>query len=162
MKKKYYTFLFTFLLVLINSCAGYEPIFSSTNLKFKISTNLVEGNKILGNKIFSKLYNASFTKEQEENIKERDVFIKVLRNKSETSKDSAVKVLEYKITLNADIIIKDFNSKNTLINQTFISSLNYKVQDQYSETLNLENQTNQNLINKIYQELLIKLSENIQ
>ena len=74
MKKKYYTFLFTFLLVLINSCAGYEPIFSSTNLKFKISTNLVEGNKILGNKIFSKLYNASVTKEQEENIKELDVF----------------------------------------------------------------------------------------
>ena len=52
MKKKYYTFLFTFLLVLINSCAGYEPIFSSTNLKFKISTNLVEGNKILENKHF--------------------------------------------------------------------------------------------------------------
>ena len=86
----------------------------------------------------------------------------MLRNKSETSKDSAGKVLEYKITLNAEIIIKDFNSKNTLINQTFISSLNYKVQDQYSETLNLENQTNQNLINKIYQELLIKLSEKIQ
>jgi len=162
MKKKYYIILSILLLTFITSCVGYEPIFSSTNLKFKISKHLIEGDKILGNKIYSKLYNASITEKQDQDIKELDIFIKVLKNKNETSKDSSGKILEYKITLNTVILVKDFRTKNTLLNQIFISSLTYKVQNQYSKTLDLENQTNQNLIDKTYQELLIKLSEKIQ
>ena len=42
-----------------------------------------------------------------------------------------------------------------------LSSSSYKVQDQHSETIKLENRTIENLINKTYQDLLIKLSENI-
>ena len=37
----------------------------------------------------------------------------------------------------------------------------YKVQDQHSETVKLENQTIENLINTTCQDLLIKLSENL-
>ena len=47
------------------------------------------------------------------------------------------------------------------LNQTFIYSSTYKVQNQYSATIKLEQQTTENLINKTYQEILIKLSQNI-
>ena len=48
-----------------------------------------------------------------------------------------------------------------ILNQTFIYSSTYKVQNQYSATIKLEQQTTENLINKTYQEILIKLSQNI-
>ena len=35
----------------------------------------------------------------------------------------------------------------------------YKVQDRYAETLNLENKTLENLVNKTFQDLLIAMSE---
>ena len=52
--------LFTFLLFL-NSCVGYEPIFSSTNLQFKIVDYSIKGNKVLGKQIrlrFFKVFTA--------------------------------------------------------------------------------------------------------
>ena len=50
---------------------------------------------------------------------------------------------------------------NEILNENFSLSSIYKAQDQYSETIKLENQTTQNLINNTYQNLLIKLSENL-
>ena len=38
------------LLICANSCAGYKPIFDSTNIQFKIINHSIEGNKNLGNK----------------------------------------------------------------------------------------------------------------
>ena len=51
--------------------------------------------------------------------------------------------------------------KDKILNQVFISSLTYKVQNKYSDTINLENKSIENLIDKTYQELLIKLSQSI-
>ena len=52
MKKTIY-FIFSFvLLILINECTGYKPIFSSSNLQFKIADYTIEGNKVLGKKIY--------------------------------------------------------------------------------------------------------------
>ena len=53
-------------------------------------------------------------------------------------------------------------TKDEVLNQSFTSSLTYKVQDQYSDTLKLENQTIENLTNNIYNKLLIQLSEKLQ
>ena len=41
------------------------------------------------------------------------------------------------------------------------SSLNYKVQKQYSDTLNLENRSIENLVSNIYQKILLVLSQKI-
>jgi len=57
--------------------------------------------------------------------------------------------------------VVDYLTDEQILNQTFNSSITYKVQDQYSETIKLENRSMENLINKIYEELLIRLSENI-
>ena len=71
------------------------------------------------------------------------------------------KILEYNINLNTQVIVKDYLTNDELLNHNFTSSLSYKVQDQYSETKKFENISIDNLINKTYQDLLIKLTENI-
>ena len=159
MKKITYLIFTIAFLILVSGCSGYKPIFAAKNLQFKISEYSIEGNKILGNKIYSKLYRLS--NKDDQNVKNIDLLIKVSKDKEATSKDSAGKILEYKITLNTEVQVTDSITNDKILNEIFISSINYKVQSQYSDTVNLENTSIENLINKIYQELLIKFSENI-
>ena len=149
------------LLIFINGCAGYEPIFGSTNLQFKIADYSIEGNKILGNKIYSKLYNLSQSKKDDKNLRNVDLVIKVSKDKNATAKSSDGQILEYKITLNTDVKVADFITKDKILNQIFTSSLTYKVQDNYSDTVNLENRSIEDLLNKTYQELVVRLAQNI-
>ena len=153
-------FLFI-LLIFINGCAGYQPIFGSTNLQFEIADYSIEGNKILGNKIYSKLYSLSKSKKDDQNLRNVDLIIKVSKDQNATVKDSAGKILEYKITLSTDIKVTDFLTKDKILDQIFISSLTYKVQNKYSDTVNLENKSTENLLNKTYQELVTKLAQNL-
>ena len=161
MKKIAHPILLFILLIFINGCVGYEPIFSSKNLQFKIVDFSIEDNKTLGNKIYSKLYNLSKSTKDDQNVRDIDLLIKVSKEKIATTKDSAGKILEYKITLNTKVEIKDFVNSDKILEETFIATLTYKVQNQYSDTVDLENRTIEDLINKIYQKLLIKLSQNI-
>ena len=153
-------FLFI-LLIFINGCAGYQPIFGSTNLQFEIADYSIEGNKILGNKIYSKLYSLSKSKKDDQNLRRVDLVIKVSKDKNVTTKDSAGKILQYKITLNTDIKVTDFITKDKILNQIFVSSLTYKVQDKYSDTVDLENRSIEDLLNKTYQELVTRLAQNL-
>ena len=161
MKKIAYPIFSFVLLIFINGCTGYEPIFSSKNLQFKIADFSIEGDKILGNKIYSKLYSISKSTKNDQNVRNIDLLINISKDKSVTSKDSAGKILEYKITLNSEIQIIDVISKEKILNQIFVSSLTYKIQDNYSDTINLEKQTITNLLDKTYQEILVRLSQNI-
>ena len=161
MKKIIYPIFSFILLLFINGCAGYEPIFGSTNLQFEIADYSIEGNKILGNKIYSKLYSLSKSKKDDQNLRRVDLVIKVSKDKNATTKDSAGKILQYKITLNTDIKVTDFITKDKILNQIFVSSLAYKVQDKYSDTVDLENRSIEDLLNKTYQELVTRLTQNL-
>ena len=161
MKKIPYLVLSFILLIFISGCTGYKPIFGTTNLQFEIANHSIEGNKILGNKIYSKLYGLSKSKKDNQNIRSIDLVINVSKNKNATTKDSAGKILEYKITLNTEVNVTDFLTKDKILNQTFVSSITYKVQDIYSDTVNSENKSIENLLNKTYQELVIRLAQNI-
>ncbi|RUA17799.1 MAG: hypothetical protein DSY30_00880 [Alphaproteobacteria bacterium] len=161
MKKVIYPIFSFILLLFINGCAGYEPIFGSTNLQFEIADYSIEGNKILGNKIYSKLYSLSKSKKDDQNLRRVDLVIKVSKDKNVTTKDSAGKILQYKITLNTDIKVTDFITKDKILNQIFVSSLTYKVQDKYSDTIDLENRSIEDLLNKTYQELVTRLAQNL-
>ena len=161
MKKVIYPIFSFILLLVINGCAGYEPIFGSTNLQFEIADYSIEGNKILGNKIYSKLYSLSKSKKDDQNLRSVDLVIKVSKDKNVTTKDSAGKILQYKITLNTDIKVTDFITKDKILNQIFVSSLTYKVQDKYSDTVDLENRSIEDLLNKTYQELVTRLAQNL-
>ena len=81
------------------------------------------------------------------------------QNKNATAKNNAGKILGYRINLSTTIMIKDSISENEILNDTFSFASTYKIQDQFSETIKLENQIIENLIDKTYQDLLIKLSE---
>ena len=48
-----------------------------------------------------------------------------------------------------------------ILSEDFSFSSSYKAQNQYFETVKLEKQTTENLINSMYQDLLIKLSANL-
>ena len=161
MKKINYPILLIILLFFINGCTGYKPIFSSVNSQFEIADYVIKGDKKLGAKIYSKLHNLSKSKKNNQNTRSIKLMINTSKNKNATSKDSAGKILEYKITLNTEVKVTDFITKDQILNQTFNSSLNYKVQDKYFDTVNLENKSLENLINKTFQELFIKLIDSI-
>ena len=161
MKKNTFSILLIMLLIFINGCSGYKPIFSSTNLEFDIADYLLEGDKTLGQKIYSRLKRASKFNENNDNIKKIDILINASQNKKATAKDSSGKILQYKISLNFDIKIKDYLTEDEILNETYSSSFSYKIQDQYSDTLKLEERSINQLVDKTYQQILIKLSENI-
>jgi len=161
MKKiTYLIFAFT-ILIFISECAGYKPIFGSTNIQFNIADYSIKGDKIIGKKIYSRLHGLSKSVKNDQNISNVKLLIDTSKNKEATTKDSVGKILEYKITIKTKIITTDFITDEKILNQIFISSLTYKVQNQHSDTLKLENKSVENLINKIFQEILIKLSHNI-
>ena len=160
MKKINSLIILLFFTISLNSCAGYKPIFSSP-FQFKIADYSIEGEKRLGNQIYLKLLNLTKTNENQDNLVEVNLKIKTSIKKNATIKDSTGKILEYKITLNSDVKVDNYLLEENILNHNFIMSSSYKVQDQHSETLKLENKSLENLINKTYQDLLIKLSENI-
>ena len=161
MKKTFCQIFSLILLVFVNGCVGYEPIFGSTNLQFEITDYSIEGNKILGNKIFSKLHSSSKSRKDDQNLRSIDLIIKVSKDKNSTVKDSAGKILEYKISLKTEVKVKDFITDKNILNHTFVYSLTYNVQDQHSETVKLENKSTEIMINNTYQELLVKLTQSI-
>ena len=159
MKKISYLLISLILLINISACTGYEPIFSSTNLEFKIADYSISGDKKLGNQIYSKLYNLSKFSENNAEVQNVNIIINAAKDKKATAKDSAGKVLEYRIILNVNIIIKDYLTDDAILNHTFSYSSAYKVQDQHSETIKLENKAIENLLNTTYKNLLIQMSE---
>ena len=158
MKKIIYSIL---ILIFLNSCAGYKPIFNSTNLQFKIADYSIEGNKILGKKIYAKLNRLSKSNKDDQNIRAINLLINSSKYKNSTAKDSAGNVVAYKITLKTKIEVIDFLTDDKILGQTFTSSVSYTVQSRQSDTLKLENRSIDNLIDKTYADLLIKLSQNI-
>ena len=161
MKKIFYSIFILAVFILINQCAGYKPIFSTTNLQFKIAEHEIKGNKLLGNKLYSRLHILSKSKNNEQNIRNITLILNVKKTKSATSKDSSGKILEYKINLNTQVIVNNYLNDDQLLNHNFDYTSSYKVQDQYFDTIKYENKTQDDMINKTYQDLLIKLSEKI-
>ena len=136
MKKVAHLIISFTLIIFINACAGYEPIFSKSNLQFEIAEYSIEGNKKLGNQIYSNLYNIAKSNKNNTNIISIFVKIKVLDSKTATSKDSTGKILGYKINLNTNVIVKDYLSNEELLIYNYDTSSTYQVRDQYSETIN--------------------------
>ena len=63
--------------------------------------------------------------------------------------------------MTSHIIIKNYSTGDEIVNKVFSETSSYAVQDQYSETIKLEKKNIEDMINKIYQNLLISISENM-
>jgi len=161
MKKIFYLTISIVIVIMTSGCSGYKPIFNSENLQFKIINYSISGDQDLGNKIYSKLHNLSKSNKKNQNTKEISITIETTKNKSANIKNSAGKVTAYRMSIVSKITINDLSTKNIIVNESFVNSVTYKIQDQYSDTVNLEIQTVENLINKTYQDLIIKFSESI-
>ena len=159
MKKINYFIVFIFLLILVSSCAGYKPLYT-TNLKFEIADHTLKNNKKISQQIYSKLYYLSKSNDSPD-AKSITISIDTKKEKNSTVKDNAGNVLEYKINLVSHIIIKDYLTSKELLNNYFSSYSSYEVQDQHSETIKLENNIEQNLINTIYQNLIMMMAESL-
>ena len=151
-----------FILIHISSCTGYKPIFSSTNFNFEIAKHTINGDKKLGNQIYSKLYGVSNLNKNNTASQSIEILINVSKNKTATVKNSAGKILEYRININTNIVVNDFLENKEMLNQNFEYFSSYKVQDQHFETAKLENKAVDVLIDKTYQDCLIKISEIIE
>ena len=145
----------------INSCSGYKPIFKTSNSQFEIADSLIEGDKKLGNQIYSKLFNLSKSNKNQQKITSIYITINTKKEKKPTSKDSTGKTLEYKISLNTNVTVINYLTNESILNHDFFLSTSYNAQEQHSETIKLETKSTENLINRTYEELLIKLSEKI-
>ena len=161
MKKISYLLFSLIFLIYISACAGYKPIFGSSNLEFKIVDYSISGDKKLGKQIYSRLYN--FSKSTENIIGAKNIYILInsSQNKNATAKNSSGKILGYRINLSASITIKDVMTGNQILSENFSFFTTYKAQDQHFDTVKLEKQTTENLIENLYQDLLIKLSANL-
>ena len=161
MKKIPHIFILFIILINMGGCTGYKPIFGSSNLEFKIADYSISGDKNVGNQIYAKLYNLSRSAKIDSQTKNIYLLINALKEKNATAKDSTGKILGYRINLSASITIKDMMRGNQILSENFSLSSTYKAQDQYFDTVKLEKQTTENLIENLYQDLLIKLSENL-
>ena len=92
MKKIVYVAFSAFLIIWINNCAGYKPIFSSENINFEISKYSIKGNKILGKRIYYKLDNLSKSIKDKVNKRSISLTIDVKKDKIATVKDGAGKI----------------------------------------------------------------------
>jgi len=161
MKKITYLIISIIFLTFINACTGYKPLYT-TNLQFKIADYSIKSNNKLGRQIYYKLYNLSKSSKNNAEVQSVIITIDATKGKDATVKDSTGKILEYRIILNSGIIIKDYLTNDEVLNQDFSYSSMYKVQDLHSETIKLENKSIKDLINKTYQDLLIKMSHIIR
>ena len=160
--KKITSLIILFVLFInINGCSGYKPIFGSSNLQFKIADSLIEGDKKLGNQIYFRLLNLSKSNNNQEQVTSVYISIKVSKEKNATAKDSTGKILEYKMNLKTEVVVKNYLTDQNILNHNFIFSTSYKAQDQYHKTIKLEDKSIEDLLNRTFQELLIKLSEKI-
>ena len=94
-----------------------------------------------------------------ENNKKIKVVINSSQSKIATTKSSTGKATAYKIKVESNIEVIDYDMGNVILADTFSSSLNYKVQDQYSETINIEEKTLKNILLRIHEKIIIKISK---
>ena len=153
----FFTIIFIILSIFNSGCAGYKPIYATSNFNFKIEQHTIEGDVKLGNLIYRKLNNISLSNKNNPKARSIELSIGTTKERKPTVKDGSGNILEYEINLNTNIIINDFLSGEEIMNQNFNYSISYKVQDEHSDTIKLEDQNILNLINKTYQDSLIKI-----
>lgn len=147
MKKK---IIFISLLIFLSNCTGYKPIFTSDQTNFHIEKIEISNDNKLVRKLIKSLKPYSV-----DNGKQ-SITLKLDLNKQENviMKDAKGDPASYeiKIELNVDVVTMDGTSKlNFKENFTFNNQTNKFELNQYKKN------TETNLINKIFENLILKL-----
>ena len=140
------------LVFVVNSC-GYSPMYKNVeNVNFSINLNQISGDRVINNKIKSKLL--TYTLESKE--KNYEIDFTTNYSKNIVAKDTTGAATEYKIILDAEFIISTTNiEKNLKFKETFnMQSFSDKLEEQDYE----ENVKN-SLTNIIARKLILQLSK---
>jgi len=159
MKKITYLLFLLILMFMVSNCTGYKPIFNQSNLNFEIINYAIEGETALGRNIYSKIYSLSNSKKNNGSIKSIDIYINSTKIKDSTTKNKSGKITEYRITLTSEIHVTDFVTGSNILKEIITLSTTYKVQSTFSQTIDLEKKSIEDLLNKTYEKILIKFSE---
>ena len=138
------------LIIFLNNCAGYKPLFTSDQTNFYIEKIEISNDNKLVRKLIKSLKPFSV-----ENGKQ-SITLKLNLNKQENviMKDAKGDPASYeiKIELNVDVFTKDGTNKfNFRENFTFNNQSNKFELNQYKKN------TETNLINKIFENLILEL-----
>ncbi len=147
MKKILFLFLF-----LITSC-GFEPLYSNKNLnKFSFEKIETEGEKNINRRILSTVS----IKESGTNFSHKKLILKNEKNIIETSRNSKGQPDSFKMTIKLKIILED--NMNKIIEKNFYEEFSYKNQDNKFDLSEYEIKLENDLIDKIIDDLIIYLN----
>ena len=135
-------------------CVGYKPIFSTQNLSFYIKEiQNIRGDDV-SKEISSKLDNYKIKNESK-----KDYILKISSNLSNniSSKDSKGVALTYEIIVNVDVEVFYGNLNLTPKILNFKESFIYKNQTYKIKLNQYRKDVRENLINKLSQDIIIKL-----
>ena len=140
--------IFVFLLFL-TSC-GYQPLYSGKNTSdFLFNKILLEGDKNINRKIISTL---SF-KEVPDNFDYDELIIISNKKIVETSKNSKGQVTSYRTEINVEF--KIVNNNEIMKQKNFSKDFSYNNLDNKFDLTSYQDDVENNLVNKIIEELII-------
>jgi len=140
-----------FLLIFLNSC-GFQPIYSSKNLKqFSLNITSIEGENEINNLIKrnlkfyeNDLYNKKF-----------NLVVKTDYEKNILTKNKQGKTTDYELVIKANF---EINSDKNNYSVEIIKQINIKSMDDVFQERQYEKSMKQNLVNTIIDELINKIS----
>ena len=139
------------LIVLLSNCSGYTPIFSSKDINFYIAEIIISNDSRLTRNLIKKLKPYTIKNDRKKIILELDMKVK----ETVTLKDEKGNVAseEMEIILEVKSILQNDNDKKFLFTEkfTFNNQSNKFELNQYKK--NIQN----NLVDKIYQDLILIL-----
>ncbi len=135
----------------LSSCS-YEKMNSPAKKQFHIVEIDIQADRRTGFIVKKKINRFS----NEESSNKINIYIELNKSRKIREKNMQNKVTKYHLSLSAKVLIKDLIN-NKEFKRTINSSQIYDVAERYSDTLNNEKSANNNLINKIVEEILEQL-----
>ena len=148
--------IFCLSLFLIVSCSGYEPLFSTKNLSFYIEDIQNVKNDEITRKISK---NLSYNKLKANNKKNYVLKISSEKQNYITSKDSIGEAVTFEMVLNVKVDVFFNDDKKPLNSLMFKHKFNYNNQKNKFNLKQYKTSIEDNLINKISKEIIIKLQK---
>ncbi len=141
-----------FVLFLLVSACGYQPLYNINEDKFLFSKLELLGDKKINRKIISSL---KIKKNQTKGT--NTIFVIDSKKEiTETSKDSRGQPETYRINVVIKLTVKDLNK--TTKTKVFEEDFTYNNMDNKYDLLNYQNEIEKNLVNQIIEDIILFLS----
>mgnify|MGYP001216361888 CR=1 FL=1 len=149
--KKIITFL---LLLTLNNCNGYKPIFLGQDLNFYIENIEIKENDEISRKVVKRLQPYSLNKDK---IKYNRIDLEISSSLDERviSKDSKGNPLIYEIKIEINVNYINYENKNK---KNYVETFSINNQSNKFELNQYKKTITDNLVNKIFEKIIIDLS----